>query len=73
MNGLKYNEFAFLTVISPILILVVMAPTEPVNQNGNEADKIIGTWVSEAKDSKMELYKPGDTYTAGYRPDREAG
>lgn len=62
MRNFKNKNLAFLTVVSLLLILAFMSQTASVDKNVTEADKIIGTWVSDAKDSRMEIYKSDDTY-----------
>ena len=62
MNYLKNKKAVFLILVSLVLILVFMSQTAPIDKTGTDADNIIGIWVSDAKDSKMEIYKSGDTY-----------
>ncbi len=62
MKYLKNKKIAYITIASILLIIILMAQTSHIDKNFKDADKIIGTWVSDAKDSKMEIYKSGDTY-----------
>jgi len=43
------------------LILIVLTISNVVAQN-TPSDKIVGTWLSEEKDVKIEIYKSGNKY-----------
>ena len=60
-NCRKNRRATALIIVSLVLIITFMSPA-PVDKTVTDADKIIGTWVSDAQDSKMEIYKSGDTY-----------
>lgn len=57
----KKKRFIIITSIL-LLVTVIMAQTPNIDKNFKDSDKIIGTWVSKAKDSRMEIYKSADIY-----------
>lgn len=44
------------------LTIIIFSCLKIVAQNHNECDKIIGIWLTENKDGKVEIYKSGNTY-----------
>lgn len=52
----------FYLVASLFLTAHVMAQTLNAGQNP-EADKVLGKWISQAKDSQTEIFKSGGTYS----------
>ena len=53
---------SFLVLASILLIIAMMAQPPNIDEKFRDADKIRGTWISDAKDSRMEIYKSGNTY-----------
>ena len=44
-----------------LLIIFILTPLLTIAQN-TQADLVIGTWLNEDKDEKIEVYKTGDLY-----------
>ncbi|NHN27306.1 DUF2147 domain-containing protein [Flavobacterium jejuense] len=57
----KRRYFIIITTIL-LIVTVIMAQTPDIDKDFKDSDKIIGTWVSKAKDSRMEIYKSNDSY-----------
>ncbi len=44
------------------LVLCIFSAVVTFGQNASSADKILGVWLSEEKDGKIEIYKSGNKY-----------
>lgn len=53
--------FSFIALASVLSTNLDMA--QPLLSIKTNPDEVIGIWVSEAQDSKMEIYKSGNTYS----------
>lgn len=45
-----------------LLLLILLVATGSIFAQTNAGDKILGTWLNEEKDGKIEIYKNGSKY-----------
>ena len=45
-----------------LLLLVLLVATGSIFAQNNAGDKVLGTWLNEEKDGKIEIYKSGNKY-----------
>ena len=67
MSHRKLATRTSLFILSFITLAIVLSTNldmaQPLLFAKTNPDEVIGTWVSEAQDSRMEIYKSGNTYS----------
>ena len=53
----SFKQVGLIAIALLILTLLLMTQTSYPAKKNPDPDSAIGTWISQAKDSKMEIYK----------------
>jgi uncharacterized protein (DUF2147 family) len=57
-----FNKAKNMNLRHIVTLFALMISTSAMSQT-SPADKVLGVWLSEEKDGKIEIYKTGDTYS----------